>query len=342
MLIDDLPAGATLLERLQWQALSMQNLHASKMANRLVQLFGRINRGRNDYGVFLINGRDANNWLRNERNLGLLPDLLKKQILLGQHLHEQEGLREAEAMLGVIDQIIDRDENWIEYYGNSIEGLQIEEEAQGKADAIESRMTDAALAEVRYMSAVWGHDHPAARNALETQIEDTRRADSGLAGWHNLWIGQCLEREGDVEAAWREYERARSRLPGLALPRRPRSQAEGEAASSPFEEKLRQLLMIESPDTFKRELRQTKKALHDIEDDGASSGQREEAIRFFGELLGFAASRPDNDEGAGPDVLWVDQKDEEAIGFDSRLTRRHPPNTTRRTLGRGTIISSGS
>jgi len=110
MLIDDLPAGATLLERLQWQALSMQNLHASKMANRLVQLFGRINRGRNDYGVFLINGRDANNWLRNERNLGLLPDLLKKQILLGQHLHEQEGLREAEAMLGVIDQIISRRE----------------------------------------------------------------------------------------------------------------------------------------------------------------------------------------------------------------------------------------
>jgi hypothetical protein len=53
MVIDGLPAGASLLEKYQWEFLQMRNFFAARMANRIVQLFGRINRGRNDYGVFL-------------------------------------------------------------------------------------------------------------------------------------------------------------------------------------------------------------------------------------------------------------------------------------------------
>jgi Rad3-related DNA helicase len=51
MVLDGLPSGTSLIERYQWEFLRMGNLHATRLANRLVQLFGRINRGRNDYGV---------------------------------------------------------------------------------------------------------------------------------------------------------------------------------------------------------------------------------------------------------------------------------------------------
>lgn len=57
------PAGASLLDRYQWEYLNMRNAHALRIANRIVQLFGRINRGRNDYGALLIAGRELNAWL---------------------------------------------------------------------------------------------------------------------------------------------------------------------------------------------------------------------------------------------------------------------------------------
>ena len=51
----------------------MNNVHRVRIANRLAQLFGRINRGRNDYGAFLIEGNELNKWLSNDRNLVTIP-----------------------------------------------------------------------------------------------------------------------------------------------------------------------------------------------------------------------------------------------------------------------------
>ena len=45
--------------------------------------FVSINRGRKDYGVFILRGRNLNNWLSDAENAALLPELLQKQLLLG-------------------------------------------------------------------------------------------------------------------------------------------------------------------------------------------------------------------------------------------------------------------
>jgi Type III restriction enzyme, res subunit/Helicase C-terminal domain len=55
MILDELPKGASLLEQFQWDVLDMKNFRAAKVSNQIIQLFGRINRGRNDYGAFIIN-----------------------------------------------------------------------------------------------------------------------------------------------------------------------------------------------------------------------------------------------------------------------------------------------
>ena len=38
---------------------------------------------------------------------------------------------------------------------------------------------------------------------------------------------------------------------------------------------------------------------------GATSNQFEESLKDLGELLGYSASRPDNEDHVGPDVLWT-------------------------------------
>ena len=59
MIMEGVPTGSSLLERLQYEHLEMQAAQDRRIAGRITQLFGRINRGRNDYGVFLIEGRDS-------------------------------------------------------------------------------------------------------------------------------------------------------------------------------------------------------------------------------------------------------------------------------------------
>lgn len=96
MLIAGLPTGTSLLERFQWEYLRMNNVQSVRIANRLAQLFGRINRGRNDYGVFLIEGSEINNWLGKDRNVALLPPLLQKQIIVSRTVQQDMDLRDVE------------------------------------------------------------------------------------------------------------------------------------------------------------------------------------------------------------------------------------------------------
>ena len=86
MLADGLPTGFSLSEIYLYDFLEMRNSFAAKLSNRIAQMFGRTNRGRNDYSViFVVNERFVN-WLATPRNIALLPELLRKQLLLGRSL----------------------------------------------------------------------------------------------------------------------------------------------------------------------------------------------------------------------------------------------------------------
>ncbi|CAH2404938.1 DEAD/DEAH box helicase family protein [Mesorhizobium ventifaucium] len=91
MVIDGAPSGASLMDHYLFQNLSLINLFSTKMAGRITQLLGRINRGRSDYSAFVVHGGDINVWLKTERNLALLPPLVRKQVILSQTV--QEGIR---------------------------------------------------------------------------------------------------------------------------------------------------------------------------------------------------------------------------------------------------------
>ena len=113
MILDGLPSGSSLLERYQWEYLGMANLLSTRLANRIVQLFGRINRGRNDYGIFLIGGRELNNWLNKDRNVALLPDLLQRQILVGRAVQEGMDIGNVKAVMAAISAVMARDASWM-------------------------------------------------------------------------------------------------------------------------------------------------------------------------------------------------------------------------------------
>ena len=63
--------------------------------------------------------------------------------------------------------------------------------------------------------------------------------------------------------------------------------------------------------------------------------QAEAGLRRLGELLGFAATRPDNDEGTGPDVLWLDEEQRGMIGFEVKTDKKIPATYFKKDISQG-------
>ncbi|KPQ01695.1 DEAD/DEAH box helicase family protein [Marinobacter sp. HL-58] len=337
MVIENLPRGGSLLERYQWEFLNMRNLFASKMANRLAQLFGRINRGRNDYGVFIITGNELNTWLKNDRNLALLPELLQQQIKLGDLVQDGMAVTSAEKLTQIVNAVLGRDAAWLKYYGDNIQKGSLEDEKEDRANRVEERLTAAAVAESEHACLLWDGDLEGAGRALDRIIEDTNRADTPLAGWHSIWLGSCYEGMGSRENAAIAYQRAKNRLGSgnVYLPLYTRV-CDAKGQDEPFNdfgEVLDSIIGYDSEDKFEKELNTRIKGMRAL--DGGSSAEVEAALRELGDLLGFDSTRPDNDQGLGPDVIWADDHSEVLIPFELKTDKTMESVISKKDVGQG-------
>jgi len=337
MVIENLPKGGSLLERFQWEFLNMRNLFASKIANRLAQLFGRINRGRNDYGVFILTGKELNTWLRNDRNIALLPELLQQQIKLGDLVQDGMEVTTAERLSQIVDAVLARDAAWLKFYGDNIQKGTLEEEKKDRANKVEERIAAAAIAESEYACLLWDGDLEGASRALDRIIEETNRADTPLAGWHSIWLGACYEGLGSQENAGIAYQRAKHRLgsANVYLPIYTRvSDAGGQDEPfNAFGESLDSVLGHDSEDKYEKELRTRVQGMRALE--GGSSAEVEAALRELGELLGFDSTRPDNDQGRGPDVVWADERSKALIPFELKTDKTKESVISKKDVGQG-------
>lgn len=333
MVMEGVPTGSSLLERLQYERLEMQAAQDRRIAGRITQLFGRINRGRNDYGVFLIEGRDLAIWLARDRSVALLPPLLRKQVVVGRSVQEDMGINGPDEALKITEAVLGRDDGWIQFYSEEVRSADLDKRAIARVEDAEEALVKAAIAEAQYAEATWENDQPRARRALEMVATETESVDTRLSGWHAVWIAATHDAEGDLDAANNCYATARRRLTNyLRLPSREVSRdAVGENAEDlPFIEQMLRLTSTVDAVAYKSGLRQVRKDLGWI--DKGSSRQAEAGVRRLGELLGFRATRPDNDDGTGPDVVWEAESEIQILGFELK-TEKEPETASYRKKG---------
>jgi hypothetical protein len=323
MILDGIPRSEGLLERYQFEYLDMRTFAASRIANRLVQLFGRINRGRADYGAFLISGRELNIWLANDKNIALLPELLKRQILLGRNVQSGMNVTTLSAVASLLDTVLlskPRDQGWLGFYSQYLNSQDVDDEKSERAQRTEARNLEAAKAEALYAKAMWERDFISARTALDSIVAETARADEKLAGWHNLWIGAALDQEGDTDQAHLYFAKARGQL-GLNLVVSTGVVGLASLGEKPTRRIVAHSLMMTNlgRETFTKQLGKLTDQLSVI--DVGTPPQTEEAIRLLGDTLGFSASRPDNDDGTGPDILWHDLENNLVLGIELKTDK---------------------
>lgn len=335
MLIDGAPSGTSLMDQYLFQHLSLSNLFSTKMAGRITQLLGRINRGRSDYGAFLVNGGDLNVWLKTERNVALLPPLIRKQVILGQTVQAGLDSSKASEIAALISQVISRDPGWLSFYRDTVDGLEVSEEALRKVKDREAQLADSAVAECKFMTKMWQGDVEGARKVLIDILDDTATADPKLAGWYSVWLGATYENAADHETANAHYKKARSRLsPWLNVPFR--NDADIKAEENGANTALQKVLLATNhhgPQALGDLVWKLKSKAKTLLDKASSSSAKEEAVRQYGELLGFDASRPDNEYGKGPDVIWTEPESTGCVAFELKTEKNDPAEYNKREVG---------
>lgn len=336
MIMDGVPSATSLLERYQWEWLNMDNVQASRVANRLAQLFGRINRGRNDYGSFLLQGDGLSKWIARDRNLALLPPLLQKQILIGREVQTEFELDEGDGVIKLVDRVLGRDAGWLDYYQREVKLAELDQDQVQRAQQAEPIMIAATLSESKYAAAMWSRDAATARRELEKTIDKTATHDAKLSGWHSVWLGATYELNGDKESAYRAYGLAMRRLNrSMTLPS-PFGLVSKKVVSrdlNEFGKSLNDLLSYQEGTKFENVLQELTATLALI--DIGTPNQAEAGMRQLGELLGFTAIRPDNDEGTGPDVLWLDEVQPRMIGFELKTDKNNPAKYFKKDISQG-------
>lgn len=335
MIIDGSPSGYNAQERYQIEALQMLSQNATKTSTRLTQLLGRINRGRSDYGAFVIYGHDLNTWCKNERNIALLPALIRKQFLLGASLQDQIGKSSNEQLVELINNILGygvnktRDKEWLKFYGETIEGLEVDDDAINLVKDREAKLAKGAISESEFMCCLWHGETQRARQALTSVIDEIAPVDSRLAGWYDLWLGMTYEMDGDMASSSTHYSRARSRLtPRLNVPLTSKfATDQGELSTeNPVQRKLADLNM-KGGNPFSNYAASLRRNISTVGKGTKSSNEREEACRTIGELFGFETARPDNVYGKGPDVVWSSEESRELIAFELKTQKKENDTT---------------
>lgn len=294
MVIDDLPMGVGPLERFLWEYLSLSNTLRTAIASRIVQSFGRISRGMSDHGVVILTGERLVDWVLVPRNRAVLPPFLQKQIVLGYEVSAHaETIADLAAAAG---QCLSRDNGWIAAYNEFMKDA--EPESSEEDTELLKRL---AGSEAEYALFMWRRDYHAAAKALSTTLEDAFSLSASTGAWHCLWLGRAFELLGDGGSAHEMYSRAHSNQ--LNIPAYPReSDQKVGAVPGQIVEIDRQLkIMADGTVVLPRRLDADLAHL----DGSGTVAQTEESLRALGQYLGLQASRPDNEFGTGPDVLWV-------------------------------------
>ena len=246
------------------------------------------------------------------------------------------GLKSYSSVVRLIDRVFTRDEDWLDFYHKEVKLAKLDKEHIDQVKNVDSALVGAALSEAKYAAAMWRGQPSLAREEMEKSISKTRSHDKKLAGWHYVWIGATYSYQGDKESAYECYKTAMQCNQSLKLPRKPsRSGVRSDSSENfnNFGESLLKFLNYHPIKKFWHEIDKFKDDLNKFEI--LSSNQSEERVRRLGELLGFVATRPDNDSKTGPDVLWRDEIKKKLIGFELKTDKKAPAVYNKHDISQG-------
>lgn len=335
LVIDGLPSGTGLLEKLMWNSLGEVETLQGTIASRTVQSLGRISRGNDDYGIVYLFGNDLADWITRKYNRDRLPRYISAQLDLGERIIED--LNSIEELKELEKSILSRNPGWSELHQEEVKNSSVTSETEPVVVNNKNKETEIIpLTEIDFIKDLWNRDYLKAARKLEGNLDGLFENDKGLATWHSHWIGFCYQRSGSEITAKKYYNRAAKSFRVLGvLPEETQSIVVSPLIPDNDTQAARIInVLSERGEINYGSFSQMDGRLSALSQaQSSSSNVYEEALRWLGKYLGFQSSRPDKESGIGrgPDNFWLSS--EVAIMIESKSDKGGVAPYSKREVG---------
>jgi len=297
--LDGLPLGTYLIDRFWERSLKIQDVRNRTTATRIVQAIGRIFRSNTDHGVVIICGVELKRWLLNPNHRRFMPKLLQQQVQLGIELFNQiesQKISNEELM----SKVLNGEKDWDVFYSTNIDSFDV-----GEISEDNKFYSNIAAREREAYTYLWDGNTKRAIEAFSQLRTEVWDKDPRLGAWYAHLEGLSRDLVGNMFAA-EAYLKAGNERSELGRPDIENGMIKVEDDLEISEQARIIASMLENnKGAFVLKLQRLKGDLAY----GPDTNRVEEALRTLGELLGFKASRPDNELNTGPDVLWLCESD---------------------------------
>lgn len=332
LVIDGLPSGTGLLEKMMWNALGQINFLQGTIASRVVQSFGRISRGNDDYGIVFLFGNDLADWITRKSNRNKLPRYINAQLELGERV--TEGINSIEELKELEQSVMERNPDWSQLHQDEVKDASVTAQEDISMDLTEG--IEIPTSEREFIKHLWNRDYLKVGRKLEEKLNDVFETDKGLGAWQSHWIGYCNLKAGQIKTAETYFNRAGKSF--RALGTLPSNEVEPEVLPIIPDEETQAAriikVLIERGEINYGSFSQMDERLSALsQPQSVSSNVYEEAIKWLGCYIGFQSRRPDQESriGRGPDNLWLSS--DVAILIESKSEKEENSPYSKKEIG---------
>jgi len=293
LVINDLPMGSSLDEKYQLGVRFNSLFTRANIAQKIEQGMGRAVRSRNDYAVVLITGADITYFIGRIDNLELFsPETsaqIKMSLGIAQNISEDNSLNEIEEL---INKCLTRDEGWQKYHQTKL--------MDSTHKQVNELYCNIAYAEhLSYYEYSVNNISSAIKILRETIASNEQQIDNYDNGWYLQKIAKysyLQDKTYSLDIQKKAFEMNNQMLINdISIDYSKNNKASKEQSAN-----------VEK--WFKEHVN-ANAAIVEIKSElskiyfGSNYTICEEAFKNLFSLLGFSASRPDNEKDDGPDVL---------------------------------------
>jgi replicative superfamily II helicase len=292
LVLDGLPRGSSSYDLYRASILEGSGAVNTTIAQRIEQGMGRGTRGAGDHCVVLLTGKGLIGWLSRSANLRLLTATTRAQLQLG--IDISKDISDLKSLRAAIEKSLKRSPDWTQYH------------AEVLADAISQPLLNpqnlaVAECERKYFKLARDGYYEKAIAVIEKFLKDNDTLESRIKGWLYQLAARVADLWGDSEKASNLQQQAYGFNHELLRPRIAIQYTPLLAPSNQSRNIIAEVAKFELRRGFLSHFEE----ITDWLTPNSTSNQFEEALKTFGELLGFSSQRPERDTGKGPDVLWL-------------------------------------
>lgn len=295
LMIDSLPTLGNFSDRYEMSCRENSNIIVTKLAQKIEQGLGRSVRSEKDFSVILIVGEDLVRFVKTSANQSFFSSQTRQQIKIGEEVtdsvkSEKGNEKPINALVQVINQCLNRDEDWKQYYHESMDNITPNCDNHPLLEIIQKEHE----AEIAYRKSDYDKAVSKYRELANSMNVDLEK------GWYLQLAAKCEYHRSKIDSI-RIQESAHRNNSYVLFPNTVRYKAKNIANLTSLHIAKEYLHKAKTYDDLQLKINSLLANLSF----GVASNKFENSMMEIGNLLGLVSDRPDKEFKVGPDNLWI-------------------------------------